>query len=361
MTPCQRVLAAIRREKVDRVPYVEHLFDPKIAIALAGGERPEFDQGMLDACPSEWEVTDPEKCRDWPPGARKMGLRLGAADKWISRVAKYRDNILYWPAMQPFFVETVAAGGGSSRRGLIRTPADLDRLRFPTLDDAFFAPAEAFVAQKEDLAACAMVFLGIDPTWSSMGFENFCVSLAEDPDFVLEVLGRYVDWTVPVVKRLCEIGFDFLWMADDIAFNSGPMFSPKMYRELLLPYTRRVAEAITVPWVYHSDGDLTPLLDDMLTQGMDAIHPLEPGSMDPVALKERYGSRIALVGNINIDTLTLGSPEDVREEVRQRIAELAPNGGYLVSSSNSVTEYCRPENVRAMIDAVREFGRDYDQ
>lgn len=104
-----------------------------------------------------------------------------------------------------------------------------------------------------------------------------------------------------------------------------------------------------------------PLLDDMLTQGMDGIHPLEPGSMDPVALKKRYGNRIALVGNINIDTLTLGSPEDVRAEVRQRIAELAPNGGYLVSSSNSVAEYCRPENVRAMIDAVWEFGRDYSQ
>jgi hypothetical protein len=359
MTPCERALAAIRHQPVDRVPYVEHLFDPRIAIALAKGAGPEFDQRMLDACPAEWEVADPEECLDWPPGARKVGLRLSAADAWISRVARYRDNIVYWPALQPAFEATVESKGGSSRTGLIRTRADIDRMRLPTVDDAFFAPAEAFVAGAGDFAACAMVFLGIDPTWRSMGFENFCVSLGEDPALVEAVLERFVEWTVPVVKHLCAMGFDFLWMADDIAFNGGPMFSPRMYHNLLLPYTLRIAEAITIPWIYHSDGDLMPIMDDLLSQGMAGLHPLEPGSMDPVALKKRYGDRIALVGNINIDTLTLGTPEQVREEVRQRIAELSPGGGYLVSSSNSVTEYCRPENVRAMIDAVVEFGRCY--
>ena len=91
--------------------------------------------------------------------------------------------------------------------------------------------------------------------------------------------------------------------------------------------------------------------------GMNAIHPLEPGSMDLEELKKRYGDRIAFIGNINMDLLATGMPDQIRREVRERIALLGPRYGYLVSSSNSVADYCRAENVRAMVDAVKEFGR----
>jgi uroporphyrinogen decarboxylase len=347
MTPRERVMAALLRQPVDRVPYVEHLFDPRIATILAGHQLTP-DPAMVarippDDGPGRW------------PAVRKAFLLLSAVDAEISTVVR-RDNISYWPALPPMFVNETSSGGGSHREGMIKTRADLDRVRMPVLDDRFFAPAEAFLEHKGEFAACAMMYLGIDPTWNSMGFENFSICLKDDPWLVQEVLSRYAEWSRDAALRLCSMGFDFIWAADDIAFKSGPMFSPKVYREMLLPHTMRVAEAISLPWVYHSDGDLTLILDDLLSQGMNAIHPLEPGSMDPVALKHRYGDRIAFVGNISIDTLTLGTPDDVREEVRQRMAEMAPGGGYLVSSSNSVTEYCRPENVQAMIDAVEEFG-----
>jgi uroporphyrinogen decarboxylase len=352
MTPRERVIAALRHQEVDRVPYVEHLFDHRIATILAGHQLTP-DPSMVSRIPSD------DEAGRWP-AVRKAFLLLSAVDKEISTIVG-RDNITYWPALPPMFVNEVSSAGGSHREGMIKTRGDLDLIRMPALDDKFFAPAEAFVEQKGDFAACAMLYLGIDPTWNSMGFENFSICLKDDPWLVQEILSRYAEWSREVAQRLCAIGFDFIWAADDIAFKNGPMFSPRTYRELLLPHTRRVAEAISIPWVYHSDGDLTLILDDLLSQGMNAIHPLEPGSMDPVALKSRYGDRIAFVGNISIDTLTLGTPDDVREEVRQRIREMAYGGGYLVSSSNSVTEYCRPENVRAMIDAVREFGSYADR
>ena len=79
--------------------------------------------------------------------------------------------------------------------------------------------------------------------------------------------------------------------------------------------------------------------------------------MDPVELKQRYGDRLALVGNIDVDLLAQGTPDQIRQQVRERIAQLGPGYGYLLSSSNSITEYCQPENVWAMLEALAEYGR----
>jgi len=98
-------------------------------------------------------------------------------------------------------------------------------------------------------------------------------------------------------------------------------------------------------------------MDDLLTQGMNAIHPLEPGSMDLLELKKRYGHRVTLVGNIDIDLLTRGTPQQVKKQVRDRIRMLGRGYGYILSSSNSITPACLPENVKAMIEALLEYGR----
>ncbi|MGQ9632165.1 MAG: uroporphyrinogen decarboxylase family protein [bacterium] len=350
MTPRERVLGALKREPVDRIPYVEHYFHPRVAIDIAGGpdkftsderalrslESGEFD--ALDISAFAWIEVD------------------------ISRVVG-RDNIVYWGAFGPFeggksyLLDPKTPELGFSSDGILKTRSDLDKMAFRKLDDAFWEPARKFVESKGNFAANAMLWLGIDPTWHSMGFEHFAVCLAENPGFVEEILGRIADWCAEVAKGLCEIGFDFIWAADDIAYKTAPLFSPKMYREVLLPHTRRVAENITIPWAYHSDGNLMPILDDMLTQGMNAIHPLEPGSMDLRELKRRYGDRIAFIGNINMDLLARGTPEEVRQEVKERIALMGPGYGYLISSSNSIAEYCKPENVVAMVEAIKEFGR----
>jgi hypothetical protein len=321
MTPRERILTALRVEEPDRVPYCEHLIDPPIAMAVAKSSRPL----------SENETS------------HLFG----------------RDNIVYWGGLPPFYVEWSVSSEGRRAMGdgLIKSKDDLKMVKFPKLNDDFFKPAEEFVANKEDFAACAILFLGLDPTWHSMGFETFCIALYDDQEFLLELLNMYTDWLAKVGERFCEIGFDFMWAADDIAFKTGTLFSPKSYREILLPMTKKVADKISLPWIYHSDGDLMPIMDDLLSQGMNAIHPLEPGSMDPLFLKEKYGDRICLVGNINIDTLTFGTPEKVDAEVKQRIKELAPGGGYMVSSSNSVTDYCKPENAVAMVEAIRKYGK----
>jgi uroporphyrinogen decarboxylase len=89
---------------------------------------------------------------------------------------------------------------------------------------------------------------------------------------------------------------------------------------------------------------------------MNGLHPLEPGPMDLAAVKSLYGDRLCLVGNVSVDTLSAGTPAQVRQLVRQCIADGGPGGGYMISSSNSIPAYARPENVRAMAEAIRELG-----
>jgi uroporphyrinogen decarboxylase len=99
-------------------------------------------------------------------------------------------------------------------------------------------------------------------------------------------------------------------------------------------------------------------MDDIVATGFDGLNPIEPPTMDINWVKREYGARIAISGNIDLGyTLTRGTPEEVRAEVRERIRDLAPGGGFLLASSNSVPEYVPYANYTAMREATFEFGR----
>lgn len=124
-----------------------------------------------------------------------------------------------------------------------------------------------------------------------------------------------------------------------------------------MPALLLVAEAITIPWIFHSDGDIMPLMDDLITLGMDGIHPLEPGPMDLAEVKDLYGDQLCLVGNVSVDALSSAAPAQVDAIVKDCIAAAGPGGGYMISSSNSIPSYADPENVRVMAEAIQRYGR----
>ncbi len=319
MTSCERVLCALRMEAPDRVPWCELCWDKDVSLKALKAE----------------EASDIE-----------IAQRLGI------------DNISVFLA-PPIFVETRESRSG--RRywtgELIKTRNDLSKMEFPSPhDDDFYKDAHEVLAEKGDLAACAVIYLGIDPTWNSMGIDHFSYALADDPGFVEEVLGRYVDWLSVVAQRVCKMGFNFVWAADDIAFGSGPFFSPRVYREIVLPQIRKVAKKITLPWIYHSDGNLSPILEDWLSLGMNGMHPIQPEAMDIFELKKTIGRKVCLCGNIDLNNLGLGTPQSVKEEVADKIECLSPGGGYIMTSSNSITSYVKPENLLAMSRAVKKYG-----
>ncbi|NNL75112.1 MAG: hypothetical protein HKO68_02110 [Desulfobacterales bacterium] len=245
--------------------------------------------------------------------------------------------------------------------GFIQSDNDLPKMVLPDLKKYdYFDEVKQFIDTygNQDLA----IFCGLRPgmmnTIYSMGWMGFSIALAENTQLVETIFDRYIDWNCELVEKLQTVGLDFFVAYDDIAYNSGPMFSPQVLRELFLPRFNRLADIFTIPWVYHSDGDLTRIFDDLLTLGMQGINPFQPPLMDIENFKKEYGDRICLWGNIDlVYTLSQGSTTEVDAEVKQRIKKLAPGGGYILGSANSITEFCKPENVLAMVNANNKYGK----
>jgi uroporphyrinogen decarboxylase len=198
--------------------------------------------------------------------------------------------------------------------------------------------------------------------WQLMGFEHFCVSLLEDPLLVQTIINHLGEQSMRLLERIFQqecVGA--VCLQDDIAYSSGLMISPALLRKIFFPWLREAAEiahAYQRPLILHSDGDVGKVLPDIIQAGVDVLHPIEPKCMDILAVKKAYGDRLAIMGNVDLGyTLTRGTPAEVRQEVKFLIKNIAPGGGYLLSSANSITNYVPLENYKAMLDAAFEFGR----
>lgn len=343
MTPRERVLAALKRQPVDRIPWIEGIVGNGIASAVCG-----------EPIHVEWSVA--------PDGFPAMASAdLAEEQKKVNRVFG-KDNVNF-SAFAPIFAQKMTKATDGSPvlvgDGLIRTREDFRRLfRLPPPDDpGFLAKAQEFIAHKEDYCAIACVRLGIGATLLSMGLEAFSYAMVDDPDLIRMVHDAYADWTARVVPIMEAIGFDVIWGFDDIAFNNGPIFRPEFYRRHILPKERAVVRTFTKPFISHSDGNMTPLLPDWLELGQAAIHPIQPDVMDIRWVKRTYGHRVCLVGNVSMDDLVHKTPADIEEQVRGLIEDVGRGGGYILSSSNSLTDDMKPENVWAMIEALQRFGR----
>jgi uroporphyrinogen decarboxylase len=134
-----------------------------------------------------------------------------------------------------------------------------------------------------------------------------------------------------------------------------------MLRELFFPWLvdlSGLSHAHGRPLIYHTDGDATLLLPDMVAAGIDCFQAIEPKCMDIVAVKREYGRRLALMGNLDLGyTLTRGTPQEVEDNVKFLIKHIAPGGGLLLGSCNSITNYVPMENFKTMMRATLQYGR----
>lgn len=248
-------------------------------------------------------------------------------------------------------------------KGLITTKADFETFKWPDpdrLDYSIFEKVGALLPSK--VKVIALVGKIFTCAWWLMGLEGLSLSLADEPELVPKMLEKVGQYQFRVFKNLLH--FDCIgafWHADDIAFSTQLLINPKILRAHVFPWYKemnRIAHEKGLPVVYHSDGVLGKVLEDIIDCGFDGLNPIEPKAMDINQIKREYGTRISLIGNIDLGyTLTRGTPEEVREEVRQRIRDLAPGGGYAVASSNSLPEYVPLANFNAMREATCEFGK----
>jgi hypothetical protein len=260
---------------------------------------------------------------------------------------------------QIFFKTSIRDGQYFVTGGEVHTRADLAKVQLHDPDDlSIYEPARLFLEKYRPtgLALGCFINLGSDPVTLSMGWDYFSYSLYDDPGLLHELFEIYSNWFARAVRHICSLGFDFIWAGDDIAFRSGPMISPTVFRQLFMPYFRKVAENISLPWIFHTDGNFLPVLEDLLTLGMDGLHPIEPDAVDIQHVKQLVNDRVTLIGNIDINILSLGTPEEVDAVTRDTIHKVGQDGRLIISSSNSLARSCRVENALAMQRACLSHG-----
>jgi len=322
MNSRERVLCALAGKKPDRVPFAESNFDPYIARQMANSNHNL----------SELEIT-----------------------QLVSR------DVLPFDATPPVFAEEQIGTDGQAfyTDPFLVDESALEQIKWPDpLSAPFREAAKDCIKQRGEYATIAVTRLGISPTYLSMGFENFVTSLIDRPFFVQEILRCYTEWLAPRFDYLQEIGFDVIWTFDDIAYKAGLFISPVMFRKLIIPLIKPLVKRIHSPWIFHSDGNVMQIVDDLLELGINGLHPFEPVAMDILKVKQKYGDRLCVVGNINVNTLTIGTAAEVEQEVQYLLENVAPMGGFMLTSSNSIPRFAKPENVWAMIQAWQRFSRD---
>ena len=356
MSSRDRVLAALRCQEPDRVPFLEAWVGERIGLALLKRSQSEEKQVETGENGDRAESSAPASAGAVYTGTRPIRSRYYEPIEVVRTLQL--DGIGASLSLEG--VRLDAMGNYVVAGQPVRTRADLARIRLPDPDDqSLYEPLRRFVAQHRDtgLALFCRISPGASALIFGLGLERFALALYDDRPLIAGMLELYCDWTARAMQNLCALGFDFIWSGEDIAHKTGPFISPRVFRELFVPHYRRVAEQISVPWIWHSDGNLLPILDDLVDLGLNGLHPVEPKVMDLAALRQRYGRRLCFCGRIEVDTLSQGTPQEIDRLVREAIEIAAPGGGYIAGSSNSITDYCRAENVRAMQRAILAYGR----
>ena len=247
--------------------------------------------------------------------------------------------------------------------GTITNWQEFNRYPWPTIKDVDFSFLERTRALLPDGMGIVSGTSGIfETTWMLMGFTTLCTSLTDQPDLVTAVIQKVGELLLQIFEQAaCFPRVGAMWISDDIAYTSGLMIQPQFFRTHLFHWYEKMGKIchnLGYPFLYHSDGMLWSVLDDLIAAGINAIHPVEPKAMDICSLKQKVAGKLCLIGNIDLGyTLTRGTPAEVEAEVRNRIRSIGPGGGYCVGSSNTVTYYVPLDNFVAMVEATRRYGK----
>ena len=381
-TSRQRVLDAIERREPDRIPFDlgssietgitiqaydrfvdlmgmaeepdETLFN--FYVQLAGikqvpenilGQLKVDTRGMVLQLP-----TEPEPEVGFEEG------RMIAYDEWGIKWAKPDTSLYMDPVDHPL-------KGELTSKGLADFPWP-----DPAQEGRYLGLADEARRLRETGCAVVMSLYGFglyDMAHLLHGLEDSLMDMALNPAGMGELLDRLKEFQMQLWERtLRAVGenVDICLHSDDLGMQDRPIMSPKMYRDLVKPrHTELFAHikksaATDVKVLLHSCGSVRALIPDLIETGIDALNPVQVSAsgMDSVELKREFGSELCFWGG-GVDTqkvLPRGTAQEVRDEVRRRIDDLAPGGGFVFTPVHNIQPDVPPENIRAMWEAFRE-------
>ncbi len=249
----------------------------------------------------------------------------------------------------------------ASGQGIITTIEEFENFRWPKPEEVDYSDFE----QVQKFLPDNMKIIGqygdiFTWTWDFMGFETFSFALIDNPELVKLIFNKIGSIVLSLFETI--VTFDHigaLFYSDDIAINTGLFVSPQVYRTYLFPWMKKIGDLCKqydIPFIYHTDGDIWAVLDDLKACGVNALQPIEPQAMDIVELKQKRGKEFCLVGNVDVDLLARGHKEQIMEQVKRLLKHVAPGGGYCLGSGNTVPEYVPVENYVTMIETADRYS-----
>ncbi len=197
-----------------------------------------------------------------------------------------------------------------------------------------------------------------ETAWALRGYEQMLIDLVADPDLAERILDIPFRYHLAAARRLTQLGVDMIWIGDDVGTQRAMLVAPKTWRRLFKPRLatfiaeiKAINPALKV--AYHSDGDITPIVPDLIEIGLDVLNPIQPACMDPAAVKRAYGDKLAFWGSIDEQhTLPFGTPADVRAEVLTRLETIGQGGGLILGPTHHVQLDTPMANFWAMVETI---------
>jgi uroporphyrinogen decarboxylase len=373
MSSRERVLAAINHEEPDRVPvdlgglatniqtapfnelkdYLGLTFETKNFLR----DHVEIPEEILDrfGVDTRYIRLNPPK-KSW---RMKIDPDNSYVDEWGCRWKK-PESSFYWDIVNHPLKEA--------------TIEDLEAYPWPDPNDPGrtegLRERVKWLRENTDYAIVAdMPALGIfELAWVSLRGPTFFMNMIFDKPFVNALLGKIADTMLGIYKNYIDtVGefIDIINVSDDLGTQNGPLISLESYRELIKPYEKKLWQSIknqTEAKLYlHSCGSIYQFIPDLIEMGVDIIDPVQVKAkdMETQKLKAEFGDRITFWGAIDTqEVLPFGTPEDVENEVKRRIGDLAPGGGYVLAPSHNIQPGVPPENVCTMFEVAQKY-RDY--
>jgi len=371
MKPRERLLTSLRHKEPDRIPLdlgammttIEAEAYNKLKLHL--GIEAETRTFMRDHVIPDDQLLrllggDTRYVRMNPSKIRKTPEDKGDSykDEWGIIWKKSESSLYYDPVDHPL--------------ANIQSPGDLNRYTLPDpyepkkveglrkrAESLFNNTDYAIIADAPQQGIFETAFL-------LRGFGNFLEDLALRENLVKELLSRICDFMIGLYDHFLSAVGEYVQVVivgDDVAMQDRLLISPSLYRKLVKPFHSKLWSFITnqteAYLFFHSCGSVYPLIPDFIELGVDILNPVQVSAADmsTLRLKKEFGEKLAFWGAIDTQKiLPNGSPEEVELEVKKRIEDLAPGGGYVLCAVHNIQADVGPENILTMYSSARKYG-----
>jgi uroporphyrinogen decarboxylase len=354
MTSRERVLGALAHQPTDRVPrllYEEAIgYTPAIERLLRVRCAPQTprDYFAMDLARVTFNPTALPRSRfaEWLRPDAEAALAAGQVDEW--GVRRRAGDFQHFTRIE------------SPLRGL-QDPARLRRYPWPDLDQPYrFEGVRERVEQlhRQGLAVTGYAGSVFERSWSIRGLEDLMMDLLAAPEIAHDFLERTAALQQHAAAEFARAGVDIVITGDDVAGQRGLLMKLDTWREFLKPRlaaTVRAAKSARPGTLvfYHSDGNVEPVIPELIEIGIDILNPVQPECMDPAAIKRRFGHRLSFWGTVSVQrTMPFGTPDDVRAEVRARIRDVGAGGGLILAPAHVLGPETPWENIAAFFEAA---------